>query len=170
MLDIGTVILHPSHGKGVLKEIKQDNVFGTPEDYYVFCFSSNELNNVMVPVKRIDEVGIRRPVNREKLQEALDYLGSDDVETAPSRSNFHRIHKDYTDRVATGDIMEVAKVYKVLFVKSTERELGLKDKLLYEKTERLLVGEMEATLGIGSDKSQKKLLSVLGGGCTAQFC
>jgi CarD family transcriptional regulator len=161
MLTVGTIILHPSHGRGVLKEITRKTVLGQAANYYVFSFPSNELSSVMVPVDRISEIGIRRPVNLDKLQEALDYLGSDAVETTPFRSNFHRIHKDYTDRVATGDIMEIVKVFKVLFVKSTERELGLKDKLLFEKTERLLIGEMEATFGLSAEESHKRLLSAL---------
>jgi len=159
MLIIGTVVVHPTHGKGVLKEIKEMAILGETTKYYVFHFTNNDLDSVMIPVNKLNEVGVREPVEKETLDEALDYLSSNLTDIPDPRSNFHRIHKEYTERIARGNILEVAKVYKALCHKGDSRELGLKDKLLFEKTEQLLVGEIEATCKLSPERSKEMLLS-----------
>jgi CarD family transcriptional regulator len=159
MLELGTIVVHPSHGKGVLKEIKRMVVLGESSEYYVFDFSANELDTVMIPIDKLKDVGVRAPVERDVLDHALGYLASDEIDVPDPRSNFHRIHKEYTERISKGDILEVAKVFKALFQKGDSRELGLKDKLLFEKTEQLLIGEIEATCKLSPEKSREKLHS-----------
>jgi CarD family transcriptional regulator len=161
MLKPGAVILHPSHGRGVVKEIKEMRILGKPTTYYVFDFPSNELEKIMIPVDRVDEVGIRTPVDIDAVNQAMTYLSSEDYYTPSPRSNFHRIHKEYTDKIASGKILEIAQVYKALFVKAHERELGLKDKLLFEKTERILLGEIEAACEISTEESRSLLTQSL---------
>ena len=157
MLEVGTVIVHPTHGKGVLREVQKMLILGTPTWYYIFDFKVNELDRVMIPVDKIADSGIRQPVNEETLNETLDYLKGDDHLVPDPKSNFHRVHKEYSERIARGDILEVAKVYKALYQKGDSRELGLKDKLLFEKTEQLLVGEIEASCHLSTEDSMKKL-------------
>jgi len=158
MLEIGQVIVHPTHGKGALKEIKKMLVLGQPTWYYVFEFSQNELDRVMIPTDKIEESGIREPVKADVIDKALDYLRSEETDVPDPRSNFHRIHKEYTERISKGCILEVAKVYKALWFKGDSRELGLKDKLLFEKTESLLVGEIEAACHLSEEESKKVLM------------
>lgn len=157
MFELGSVVVHPTHGTGVVKSITQMVVLGRPTNYYVFDFSLNDLNKVMIPVDKAEQIGIRLPVQASVLDRALAYLSSAENLIPDARSNFHRIHKDYSERVASGDILEVAKVYKALSVKGMEKELGLKDKMLHEKTEKLLLGEIEATYHITSEESRCKL-------------
>ena len=157
MLEIGTTIVHPTHGKGVLREVQKMLVLGAPTWYYIFDFKVNELDRVMIPVEKLGDSGIRMPVNEETINQTLDYLKSGDTLIPDPKSNFHRVHKEYSERIARGDILEVAKVYKALYQKSDSRELGLKDKLLFEKTEQLLVGEIEASCHLSTEDSIKKL-------------
>ena len=157
MLEIGSVIVHPTHGKGMLQEIKEMLILGKPTWYYIFDFDQNDLDRVMIPVDKVDTIGIRKPVEMKVLDEALGYLKSGETIMPDPKSNFHRIHKEYSERISRGDILEVAKVYKALFHKGDSRELGLKDKLLFEKTEQLLVGEIEATCKLSAEDSRKKL-------------
>lgn len=157
MFQPGSKVVHPIHGTGIVTEITQMVVLGRPTRYYVFDFALNDLNKVMIPVDKAEQIGIRLPVDEIVLDEALHYLSSDEHLVPEARTNFHRIHKDYSERVSSGNILEVAKVYKALSVKALEKELGLKDKMLYEKTEKLLLGEIGATYQIGPDESRIKL-------------
>jgi len=157
MYNVGSVVVHPTHGTGILKAITQMVVLGRPTNYYVFDFALNDLNKVMIPVDKAAQAGIRLPVQASVLDKALNYLSSEENLVPEARTNFHRIHKDYSERVSSGDILEVAKVYKALCIKGADKELGLKDKMLYEKTEKLLLGEIEATYHISADESRSKL-------------
>ncbi|PCJ20088.1 MAG: hypothetical protein COB02_05680 [Candidatus Cloacimonadota bacterium] len=160
-LELGKTIVHPTHGTGKVKEIKEVCVMGEPTTYYVLDFGASDVGKVMIPLDKVQAIGLRNPVTPEVLQETIDYLESPEVEVQSKRSNFHRIHKEYTERIAKGCIFEIAKVYKALSKKGLEKELGLKDKLLFEKTETMLVGEIGASYQITIQESKTKLTSAL---------
>lgn len=161
MFEVGSTIVHPSHGTGTLTEVKEMVVLGKPTVYYVFDFPANDLNKVMIPTDKVNGAGIRKPVEESAMNEALDFLGTEQQFAPVPHSNFHRIHKEYMDKVSSGKVLEIVKVFKALSHKSSQRELGLKDKMLLERTEKLLVDEIEVSCQLSPEESRKKLLSAL---------
>ena len=57
--EIGSPIVHPIHGAGVLKDITKRQVGGKQMEYYVIDFPYTSLGQVMVPVSMAEKVGLR---------------------------------------------------------------------------------------------------------------
>ena len=72
----------------------------------------------------------------------------------PRCASFHKRHREYLERVQSGNILEVGKVYKTLFERSRQKDLGLKEKFLMERAEKMLLGELKYAKNITYEKAQ----------------
>lgn len=156
---VGGSVVHPAHGVGLVTEIKEMVITGRRNKYYVIEFPLNELDRVMVPVDNAENLGLRAIADKKTIEECLKIIkdgdGSylDDLED----ESFHKRHKEYVDRVQSGDVCEVAKVFKALFERSRDRDLGLKEKFLMERAEKMIVGEIMYARNITQEKAQELL-------------
>ncbi|MBI3890624.1 MAG: hypothetical protein HY303_03745 [Candidatus Wallbacteria bacterium] len=154
---VGEKVVHPAHGVGVVKEITTQRVLGHESQYYVIETPLNELDRVMVPVSNADNLGLRKVASEEIIDQMLKILRDrhgNYFEILEDES-FHRRHKEYLDKVQSGNILEVAKVYKTLYERSRERDLGLKEKFLMERAEKMIMGELSYARNISFEKAQE---------------
>ena len=153
---VGHAVVHPSHGVGVVKEISEQRISGRLNRYYVIEFPLNELDCIMVPVENASSVGLRKVADKKLIEEMLTILADTEGKFVDymEDESFHKRHKEYVDRVQSGDLLAVAKVFKTLYERSREKELGLKEKFLMERAEKMLVGELSFARKISFDKAQ----------------
>ena len=144
MFKVDQPVVHPAHGVGVIKEIKHQVVLGKEMEYYVIEFPFNDLDRIMVPVASADSLGLRKVVGKIVIDEMLKIMADREGNYLDlyEDESFHKRHKEYLDRVQSGDIIEVTKVYKTLYERSKEKDLGLKEKFLMERAEKMLLGEI----------------------------
>jgi CarD family transcriptional regulator len=158
---VGDKVVHPAHGVGVVKEVTVQRVLGHEAKYYVIETPLNELDRVMVPVANADSLGLRPVACADTIDEMLKILRDrrgNYFEILEDES-FHRRHKEYLDKVQSGNILEVAKVFKTLFERSRERDLGLKEKFLMERAEKMIMGELSFARNISFEKAQEVIES-----------
>ena len=114
---IGGSVVHPAHGVGVVSGIRDEVICGRKSKYYVIEFPLNELDRVMIPIENAENLGLRSIADKKTISEMLRIVR--DTETAYltelESESFHKRHKEYVDRVQSGDVCEVAKVFKALF-------------------------------------------------------
>lgn len=144
MFKVSQPVVHPAHGVGIVKEIRPQMVLGKEMEYYIIEFPFNDLDRIMVPVTSADTLGLRQVVGKSEIKQMLGIIEDRDGKYLDlyEDESFHKRHKEYLDRVQSGDILEVAKVYKTLFERSREKDLGLKEKFLMERAEKMLLGEL----------------------------
>ncbi len=156
---VGGSVVHPAHGVGVVSEIKEMVISGRLNKYYVIEFPLNELDRVMIPIENAENLGLRCIADKGTIDECLKIIRNsdggylDDLED----ESFHKRHKEYVDRVQSGDVCEVAKVFKTLYERSRDRDLGLKEKFLMERAEKMIIGEIMASMKLTQDKAQELL-------------
>jgi CarD family transcriptional regulator len=141
--EVGSPIVHPIHGAGILKKIDQRQVRGRLLSYYVIDFPYSDLGQVMVPVEMADRVGLRDVIENETIDNIFDSLaiGLSEDEEEESKS-FHQRYREYLEKIQSGDLEQVAYVYRLLFRRSMVKPLGTKDKALFETARQLLISEI----------------------------
>ena len=154
-------VVHPAHGVGVVREVKDEFISGRKTLYYAIEFPLNEIDKVLVPVKNAENVGLRSIVGEEIIQKVLKILTDTEGQYLKlvEDESFHKRHKEYVDRVQSGEIIEVAQVFKTLLERSREKDLGLKEKFLMERAEKMLLGEIAFARGISLDNAREILIS-----------
>ena len=108
MFKVDQPVVHPAHGVGVIKEIKHQVVLGKEMEYYVIEFPFNDLDRIMVPVASADSLGLRKVVGKTVIDEMLKIMADREGNYLDlyEDESFHKRHKEYLDRVQSGDIIE----------------------------------------------------------------
>jgi len=153
-------VVHPAHGVGRVSDISSQFISGREKEYYKIVFPLNEIDAVMVPVDNADNVGLRAVVDDETILEILYILTDTQGEYLKfiEDESFHKRHKEYVDRVQCGDIIEVVKVFKALQNRARNKDLGLKEKFLMERAEKMILGEIAFAKDICLDDAKEILL------------
>jgi CarD family transcriptional regulator len=145
---IGDNVVHPLHGPGRIIGLEQKELLDGRKRYYVIEIPTKDLT-LFVPLRTIDELGVRPAMSRAKLSGMLDRL----------RANPALLPKDYKERqelawekLRTGRVMQVAEVVRDLTWHGRRLHLTKKDESLLSRGRKWLAAEM--ALVAGSDVSE----------------
>ncbi len=70
---IGDKVVHPHRGPGRIIDVERQSFLDVAKRYYVIDMPARALT-VRIPVRKVDEVGLRPAMTREKLDLVLDIL------------------------------------------------------------------------------------------------
>ncbi len=156
--EVGSPIVHPVHGAGILKEIAKKTIRGKLMSYYVIDFPYSDLGQVMVPIDMAEKVGLRSIYNKTNIDEIFAFLSEPFTEAEEEESkSFHQRYRDYLDKIQSGDLIQVAKVYRLLCRRSMLKPLGTKDKSLYETARQLLTSEIVFAKNISNEQASQMI-------------
>ncbi|MFC1743957.1 CarD family transcriptional regulator [Candidatus Riflebacteria bacterium] len=154
----GSPIFHPIHGAGMIKDITTKIILEEEKQYYVIELPHNELHEVMVPVSKASSVGLRNINPKKKIEKVFEILQQNDEPDQDTLvKSFYQRYREYVAKVQSGEIFEVANVFKLLYLRNLIKPLGMKDKNLFEMAEHLLVSEMGFSLDVPRDRALARL-------------
>jgi len=140
---IGSPIVHPIHGAGILRQIEKRQIKGKYLSYYIIDFPYSDLGQVMVPVEMAEKVGLRTINAQNNIDGVFEVLSENFSEAEEEESkSFHQRYREYLEKIQSGDLNQVAQVYRLLYRRSLIKPLGTKDKALFETARQLLVSEI----------------------------
>lgn len=150
MYEINDKIVYPMHGAGVVKEIEDIDLFGNgPEKFYKLQIISENLE-ILIPVAKAEEVGIRPIVTKEVVDEMLAGMntGMDKM-----NKNWSKRYQNNMDILKSGDIFEVANVVKNLTLLNREKGLSTGEKKMMTSARSFLISELVLVLDISKDEA-----------------
>lgn len=137
---VGQKVVYPNHGIGIIEQIEQKQIGATSLPFYTLRLAATN-SVVLVPVANAGEVGLRSPITNAECELLLKNLADDFA--APSHDWKDRF-KDFSDRMRTGDIFEVADVLKNLTYLSHIKPLSFREQRMLERAHYLVVSELAA--------------------------
>ena len=156
--EVGSPIVHPIHGAGVLRQIEKRQVRGKFLRYYIIDFPYSDLGQVMVPVDMAEKVGLRTINANGNIDSIFATLRDNFSENEEEESkSFHQRYREYLEKIQSGDLAQVAQVYRLLFRRSMVKSLGTKDKALFETARQLLVSEIVYSKEVGDSEASTML-------------
>lgn len=120
MFSVGSKIVHPMHGAGIIQKIEEKKILGEVKQYYILKLPCNDMN-VMIPVDSEQSVGIREIVDESAVRSAIEILREDS--TAMDR-NWNRRYRENMQKLKTGDILVVAEVVRNLIRAGRQKSLS----------------------------------------------
>ena len=97
MFSVGSKIVHPMHGAGIIQKIEEKKILGEVKQYYILKLPCNDMN-VMIPVDSEQSVGIREIVDESAVRSAIEILREDS--TAMDR-NWNRRYRENMQKLKT---------------------------------------------------------------------
>ena len=159
MYQIGSRVVHPCYGAGVVVRIQEKSIGDSVHAYYVIDTVSRPMQ-LMVPVERAEEVALRPVGEVEELRECLCVC-----QDAPQDED---INKDLRSRQALmreqlksgifGDIVEIARM---LYFMNSKRPLGTIDRQLFDQGKDFIAGELALACDLQIEDAKQEIEDLL---------
>lgn len=141
MFATGDRVVYPLHGGAIIREIEQREQDGTLVDYFILQMLFENMT-VSIPVENADRLGLREIVPVSKLDEVAAVLHEiPDVQSIKSIS-WNRRFQVYMEKIKSGCILEVAKVYKILSVLEHDKKISVGERRLLHNAKQILQSEI----------------------------
>ena len=137
---VGQKVVYPNHGIGTIEQIEQKQVGATSLSFYTLRLASTN-SVVLVPVGNAVEVGLRSPISSAECEMLLRNLADDF--SSPVQDWKDRF-KDFSDKMRSGDIFEVANVLKNLTYLHQLKPLSFREQRMLERARYLVISELAA--------------------------
>jgi CarD family transcriptional regulator len=138
---VGQKVVYPNHGIGTIEQIEQKQIGATLLPFYTLRLAANN-SVVLVPVSNASEVGLRAPISSGECDMLFKALGDDFSSPA---NDWKDRFKEFSDKMRTGDIFEVAEVLKHLTYLSNLKPLSFREQRMLERARYLVVASPSAT-------------------------
>src|SRR5262245_16589343 len=156
MFKVGEKVVYPAHGVGVIESMKSQVVSGTEKTFYMLRILDSDME-IMIPTENVDSVGLRRVIGKDMVSKVYKILRDKKVEV--DQQTWNRRYREYTEKIKTGSVLEIAKVLRDLFVLKGDKELSFGERKMLDTARNLLVKE----LAIAKAHSEEKIMEELRG-------
>lgn len=153
----GDLAVYPVHGITKVVELSERDLGGATVSVYILEVLENG-SKIMVPTEKAAAVGLRKLVSSEELEEVMNLLRL--RETVPSGQSWNRRKREYTDKLKTGNIFEVAEVMRDLSLLSATKSLSFSERRMLDTAKNLLVQEISLAKGVERDTISNELDSI----------
>jgi CarD family transcriptional regulator len=154
MFKVGEKVVYPAHGVGVIESIESRNVSGTQKSFYMLRIYDNEMT-IMIPVENLNSVGLRKVISKSMAAKVYKILK--EKKPKESQQTWNRRYREYSDKLKTGSVLEIAQVLRDLFRLKTDKELSFGERKMLDTAKSLLVRE----LSIARAHSEEKIMEEL---------
>ena len=154
MFKIGDMAVYPAHGVGVIERIETQEISGFQQDFYVMRILENDMI-IMIPTQNVDNVGLREIIAQQEVPKLYSILKKRDV--AVDNQTWNRRYREYTDKIKTGSVFEVAEVYRDLLMLKVEKELSFGERKMLDTARNLLVKEISLAKKVEEEQVEQDL-------------
>jgi CarD family transcriptional regulator len=153
LFQVGDKIMYPMHGAGVIEAIEEKEILGVKQNYYVLKITTGSMQ-VMIPVEKAEELGIRAVVDACELDDILRNAAKTNPD--PSTQWNHR-HRVFLDKIKTGNIHDGVEVICELASRSLTKTLSRGEKAVLDQARQIFISEMMLVKGITEDEANALL-------------
>lgn len=144
---VGTKIVHPSYGAGTVVEVQEKSIGDMRQEYYVIdTVPSPRAMQVMVPVSKAEEIGLRKVGRLQELREMLSSL-PEPLSDEEVENDFRSRKSMLQDLLKSGTFTDVAEAVYILRSMTTWRRLCMTDRKMFDKGKEMLAAELALASG-----------------------
>ncbi len=138
MYKVGDKVVYPMHGAGMIEAVEDREIFDERQPYYRLKIVSEGLQ-ILIPVNKADDIGVRDIVSPAVIDEMLESLK---MPMDKMEKNWNRRYREHLEKLKTGDILEVARVLKNLILMDRIKGLSTGEKKMLNNARNFIVSEM----------------------------
>jgi CarD family transcriptional regulator len=160
MFDIGDKVVHPTHGAGLVKGIKEQDLLEQFHRYYIIDLAVDD-RTLMIPVSNAEEIGLRSISQKPVLSQVWHTL---DATAETLSDDYKQRQKRIQEKLKTGNAIKVAEVIRDLSALKREDHLTSFDTKLLERAQQFLASEVALVEGVQVGKAEQMISETLDNG------
>lgn len=154
---VGQNVVHPTHGTGEIVDITDEELVEGFKNYYVVEFATKKLT-LRVPVRKTDDVGMRRVMTKSRLNRVLNRL--QDI-SGQLPKHFRKRRQKVEEMIQSGRPGQIAEAVGELTWRKKEAKLNQTEKQLLSKGKEMLVTEIAMVTDSKIAEAKKRINKVL---------
>ena len=145
MFSVGDLVVYPAQGVGKIESIDQKSIGDAFCAFYIVRILNNDIT-LMVPVNNAHNVGLRALTSMEHARNILDGFADHSPFSGYTGQNWNRRYREYTERLKSSKLTDVANVLHELLLIGRNKELSFGERRLLEQAMSLVSGELSIVL------------------------
>ncbi|MFN8388827.1 MAG: CarD family transcriptional regulator [Bdellovibrionota bacterium] len=154
---VGDKVVYPAHGVGVVDSIQMRKVSGSEQKFYMMSILETGMK-IMVPVSQVKTVGLRKVVDQKTVEQVYGILRDKNV--VVDTQTWNRRYRDYSQKIKTGSVLEIAKVIRDLSALKSDKELSFGERRMLDTAQGLLVKEISIAKASSEEVIKAELQSL----------
>jgi len=155
---VGEKVVYPGHGVGEVEKIVSRVLGGSEREFYVIHVLDTKGTKIMVPVEQSEAVGLRRIVDRQSIDQVYEILRTKRIKI--DTQTWNRRVRDYTNKLKTGSLFEIAEVVRDISVIGSGKELSYGEKKMLESAQQLLVSEVSIVKSRAEERVRDEIAEI----------
>ncbi len=154
---IGDKAVYPVHGVGVIESIENREISGDEQIFFILRILDNGMT-IMIPTDNVDSVGLREVVNRREVSKVYNILKKRDI--VVDNQTWNRRQREYTEKIKSGSIFEIAEVLRDLFVLKVDKDLSFGERRMMDTAHNLLIKEISVAKAVPETKVKEEVRKI----------
>lgn len=155
--EVGDHVVYPSQGAGVVQERTTREVLGERHEYLKVVFVKGDME-VLVPLRKGEEVGLRHTIGADEVDHLLDALVKGDLNLPLQWPPRYRAEQEV---LARGSAYELARLIGVLARRDVEKGLAATEREVLDTAKSMLASELAVVTDIDLAAAAKRLDAVI---------
>jgi CarD family transcriptional regulator len=155
---VNELVVYPAQGVGKIEKIESQFIGGCQTELYMVRILNNNVM-VMVPVQNAVAVGLRALCTPDQCQDILKYIQDRSDFTGYTGQNWNRRYREYSEKLKSHDLRDVAYVLKELILIGRDKELSFGERRLLEQAMHLITTELAFTMKSTPEKIRAEIYS-----------
>jgi len=155
MFNLGDHVVCPGHGVGQVCNMDTKELNGEMKSFYIVKVVSNGMK-VMIPVD--SKEGLRALIPSHEIDGVFELLKDQAVKV--DMSTWNRRHREYTLKVKTGSLLEIADVLRQLLLLKMIKKLSFGERKMLDQCKELIVREISLSSGAPEGEVSEKIDSI----------
>jgi len=154
---IGSKVVYPMHGAGVIEAIEEREIMGKKQNYYIMRIPIGDMS-VMVPMETAEEIGLRDVIDESTADRVLEDFKNCQVDMD---SNWNKRYRENMTRIKSGNISDVVYVVKNLMHRDKLRGLSTGERKMLSNAKQILVSELVVAKSCTQQKIEKIMETII---------
>lgn len=154
---VGDNVVYPSQGAGKVEEKTTRAVLGETHDYLRISFVRGDMD-VLVPLKKGQEVGLRHTFKADELESIFTTLRKADLELPTQWPPRYRAEQDI---LSGGNAFDLAQLIGTLAQRDLEKGLAATEREMLEGAKAMLASELAVVQDVSLSEAQKQINETL---------
>ncbi len=150
---VGDHVVYPSQGAGVVEEKTTRQILGQTHEYLKIVFVRGDME-VLVPLKKGQEVGIRHTIGADEIDQVREALRKADLSLPTQWPPRYRAEQEI---LAGGSAYDLARLIGVLSLRDVEKGLAATEREILQNAKSMLASELAVVQDITLAQATKQL-------------
>jgi len=163
--NVGDKAVYPGHGVGEIKGIEHQEIMGQRLAFLVLQLLEDAgadplrtPKKILIPINKVDSVGLRDVIDEKEAKKVYKILRQKDV--AVDATTWNRRYREYTEKVKTGSVYEIAEVLRDLYLLKFDKDLSFGERKMFDTARALLIKELAIAKGCEEEDIEKDFVRI----------